>query len=750
MEGPLPRLQRTELTGCPMRVHYFGIRHHGPGSARNLRAALDALQPDLVLIEGPPEANPLIPFLNDPELTPPVAILAYLADRPSEAVFYPFAEFSPEWQALGYALQHEIPVEFFDLPAGYWLGKPDFDQLPPENRVRDPFDALAEISQKPDGEHWWDEVIETQKTASAALFEGVHAAVTELRAAFPGQASPRDPVREAWMREQIRLHEKAGHERIAVVCGAWHVPALQAGPGQKEDRLLLKGRTPSKVEVTWTPWTFARLTYASGYGAGIHAPGWYEHLWRYPEDGGERWLSEAAAALRRFGRDTSTAHVVESVRLAQALAALRNLHRPGLQEFNDAIVAVMGMGDDQWLTRIHTELMAPEVMGHTPEGVPRPPLVRDVEASQKRLRLAPAAGEKELTLDLRKENDLEKSHLLHRLLLLGIPWGTLQAASGKGTFKEVWRIAWRPEFHIRLIEQGVWGNTLHDACTAYLGHQTETAQDLNELVVLLENSLLAELPGLMPKLIQKLDELAAASPDLSALMRSATGLTQAIRYGSVRNLEFEELNTLRDAMLVRIQAGLPFAVGGIADDLAATLFPLIRAVDESIALIADEEKTTAWLDTLVVAGGHAACHPYLAGLAYQLVYRRNRLAPDALSGALSYHFSPGTDPGQAARWLEGFLSDSGALLLLDETLWQATDTWIAEMEEDTFVACLPVLRRAFAGFSRAERRKIGEKARTGGTQKNTAPGWLADEDTESGLAAAQTIFLLLGLTVSNP
>jgi hypothetical protein len=36
--------------------HVFGIRHHGPGSARSLLRALDALRPDVLLIEGPPDA----------------------------------------------------------------------------------------------------------------------------------------------------------------------------------------------------------------------------------------------------------------------------------------------------------------------------------------------------------------------------------------------------------------------------------------------------------------------------------------------------------------------------------------------------------------------------------------------------------------------------------------------------------------------------------------------------------------------
>jgi len=58
-------------------VHVFGIRHHGPGSARSLLRALESLAPDLVLVEGPPEADTLLSFAAHAEMRPPVALLVY-------------------------------------------------------------------------------------------------------------------------------------------------------------------------------------------------------------------------------------------------------------------------------------------------------------------------------------------------------------------------------------------------------------------------------------------------------------------------------------------------------------------------------------------------------------------------------------------------------------------------------------------------------------------------------------------------
>ncbi|HRD50810.1 MAG TPA: DUF5682 family protein, partial [Candidatus Contendobacter sp.] len=98
--------------------HLFGVRHHGPGCARSLVQALDALQPDCLLVEGPPEGEAMLPFVLDAGLTPPVALLIYNPDDSQQAAFYPFAEFSPEWQALGHALARNTPTRFMDLPMG--------------------------------------------------------------------------------------------------------------------------------------------------------------------------------------------------------------------------------------------------------------------------------------------------------------------------------------------------------------------------------------------------------------------------------------------------------------------------------------------------------------------------------------------------------------------------------------------------------------------------------------------------------
>src|SRR5712692_8304294 len=116
---PGPSIPNSQLLIPYPRI--FGIRHHGPGSARSLRGALEALQPDAILVEGPPDAAEVLPLLAHPAMQPPVALLIYAPEKPEHAVYYPFALFSPEWQAIHYGLTHGIPVRFMDLPQAHQL-----------------------------------------------------------------------------------------------------------------------------------------------------------------------------------------------------------------------------------------------------------------------------------------------------------------------------------------------------------------------------------------------------------------------------------------------------------------------------------------------------------------------------------------------------------------------------------------------------------------------------------------------------
>lgn len=78
------------------------------------------------------------------------------------------------------------------------------------------------------------------------LFDAIRARppATTLRAEAPTRTRERrrggKPCAEAYMRKTLRQAKKEGFQRIAVICGAWHVPALEAKRARRQDNDLLK------------------------------------------------------------------------------------------------------------------------------------------------------------------------------------------------------------------------------------------------------------------------------------------------------------------------------------------------------------------------------------------------------------------------------------------------------------------------------------------------------------------------------
>ncbi|CAA9378919.1 MAG: FIG01121542: hypothetical protein [uncultured Chloroflexia bacterium] len=718
-----------------MSIHVFGIRHHGPGCGRSLVAALGALEPDVVLIEGPPDAHAVLPLLMHERMQPPVALLIYAPDEPQRAAFYPFTSFSPEWQALRWAFEHDVPARFIDLPQANSLAAevhpsqdlpateeiaatsdettaPPVDEPEAEATARllhdDPIGMLAEAAGYTDHELWWEHQIE-QRLDSTELFMGIMEAMTVLRSTAE-PASGREAQREAYMRQQIRAAQREGFERIAVVCGAWHAPLL-ADPGPpKEDAALLAALPRIKVAATWIPWTNGRLAYRSGYGAGVASPGWYAHLWTTPDHTSIRWLARAAALLRAEGLLASSSNVIEAVRLADALAALRGLPMPGLVELTESIQTVLCGGEPAPMQLIRDRLEIGEALGEVPPETPMVPLQTDLEMHQRRLRLKPSVEITQLDLDLRNDNDRARSQLLHKLRLLAIPWGQPLEVSGKqGTFHEFWTLQWQPEFALSVIEACVWGNTLDSAADARVRARANDSDDLAELSALLDVAILAALTGSIDHLLVRVRDQAALGADVRRLMDALPPLARVARYGDIRETRAEQVLPVIDALFERAVVGLPGACSSLDDEAAATMTASIMRAQESVTLLGDVERRGRWQGALRGIVDRETIHGLVRGFNCRLLLEHDTLDSDDLERIARLALSPVVPREQAAAWIEGLLRGSAILLMHHEVLGAALVGWLHGLDEETFTAMLPLVRRAFARFESPERRAMGEK-----------------------------------------
>jgi hypothetical protein len=555
------------------------------------------------------------------------------------------------------------------------------------------------------------------------------------------------------MRKSIRAAIKEGFERIAVVCGAWHAPvltsdALQRHAAKKDDELI-KSLSKRKTTATWIPWTYDLLCADSGYGAGVTSPGWYDHLWVNRDQLAERWMTRVARLLRDEDLEASPANVIESVRLAESLAAIRGRQAAGLEELGDATLSVLCHGNPMPLRIIERRLIIGQRLGSVPDGVPMVPLQRDLTAQQKSLRLKVTADEAILDLDQRKDNDRARSRLLHRLRVLGIAWGELHEEQRQGfsTFHEIWTLQWRPEFAVKVIEAAQWGNTVAAAAAAAVTHRANKASDLGELAELLDDVMLADLPGAVESLLVRVQSMAAVATDLAHLMTALPRLARVLRYGNVRGTDAALVEPVVAGLLARIAVGLLPACASLDDDAAIAMRDRIDGVQGALATVNRPEWSSLWQDALGKVGD-ADIHGLVAGRAWRLRLDAGAADPGAAADRLALSLSRGNDPSSSSAWLEGFLSGSGLMLVHDQRLLRIVDDWLINLTREAFEQICPIVRRTFSTFETAERRQIGERLKrtavagigTGATTDETAD----DYEPARGALVDPVLALILG------
>jgi hypothetical protein len=709
-------------------LHIFGIRHHGPGSAKSLKQALTQLQPDCLLIEAPQDAESLLSYVTDAKMKPPVAMLLYNPKLLSQAVYVPFTQFSPEWIAIQFALKNSIPIRFMDLPMSLQFGIPEasptlLSSSTEEEQfiIKDPLAYLAKLSGYQDSERWWEVLFESQDN-EVDIFDAILEMISTLRTQLNRAEDMETLRREAYMRKTARQVVEEGFQKIAIVCGAWHSPVfaqLDQYPAKK-DNALLKGIKKVKTAATWIPWTYERIAIQSGYRAGVLAPAWYELLFLRKEIASTSWMVRVARLMRQHNLEASAAHALEAVRLAETLATMRGLVLPGIQELTEAALTCIAQGETTRLNLVQTELITGNKVGQVPNNVPNVPLQKDFEERVKTARLnkylqstkaewlKATATQPKGGIDLREESDLLKSQLLHQLRILNVAWGTLQSANlnDKGSFKEYWKLHWKPDYYIKIIEASAFGRTVKEAATNALLQSLRDNNNLAQVIPLLEQTLQAHLEDVLPVLLAKLQALASLTHEVFTLMDALSPTVRMLRYGNIRQIELAFLTQLVDHLVPRICLGLPSACFSISEEVALEVIQKMKTVNDDLHVLQQEEYLTIWYKTLNDVVQLPAVHPAIQGACIRWLFDRNQWSNESVARQMRFVCSPSNPPTHAAQWLETFLAGSGLVLIHHQMLWQILDHWVAKTSSEELINILPILRRTFAHFSSSERQKM--------------------------------------------
>lgn len=743
-------------------VHVFGVRHLSPSGAWHLRRFLDEVQPKVVLIEGLADANELIKDITRKQTVPPIAILAYTTTLPVRTLVYPIARYSPEYQALVWATENRAKVEFIDLPSDVFLGLQDAALRVMEAAAREAAEqvAQADVDEPAPGAPADDEsapppVNAEQRTSLYERFaaqagetdydtywerrfehnlqvESYRLAALEFGRGLRDmeEAAPRslaeNLVREAYMRRRIQEAIDAGTppDKIVAIVGAFHAPVLTADyPAMTDEELASLERRESKL--TLMPYSYFKLSSQSGYGAGNQAPAYFQLLWEALERGDlpevpSRYLSLVARHLRDGGTHRSTAEVIEGVRLACTLSALKNGSAPTLQDLQDAAITLIGHGERSAIQEALARVEVGTAIGQLPKGVSKTSIQDDFNREIERLKLDKyiATVKQDLGLDLRENRraktqeaaflDLARSSFLHRLRILEIPFATLVPTSQQSaTWAEHWTLQWAPESEIALVEAVLLGETV-ELATAYKFKQLlEHCTAVDQAASLVRDACQCGLMQSMEMARRRLQQLSAETTEFSAVAHAGNELGMIARYGDVRHFDPEPLMPLVEALFV--QGAL--ALWGAANcDLAAAKLGMV-GMDElnKVSLEyherIDEELWTGKLKLLSDADDR---NPLMSGYACAILLERSLLTSEELGREVSRRLSPGISADLGAGWFEGLSKRNRYALLARQPLWEQLADYVKSLDDEQFRRAIVFLRRGFGGFSPQEKRQIAE------------------------------------------
>ncbi|MDR2940070.1 MAG: DUF5682 family protein [Clostridiales bacterium] len=730
MAGAIQRMQGIE------RVNFFGVRHLSPAASWHLLKLLNKLKPKCVLIEGPSDSDYLISGISREEVVPPIAILAYTADKPVSTVFYPFAEYSPEYQAMKWAASSKAEAHFIDLPSGVMISLNPFKGDEKENSGYYSFvEGLYSDLIKQGGENSYDSYWE--RNFEHNLNEGAYNETVTLHSAeIRGLLEPEefkcmpssnavDLVRESYMVGQIQKYLlKYKPEEIAVVTGAYHTARMKYETMPMSVGEL--GELPRRSsKLTLMPYSFYRLSSRSGYGAGNSAPEYYQLMWSSMQgnDLGAlpiKYISKLGRLVRGNGGYCSTANIIEAVRLSYALTYLKGGAMPTLSDLHDACVACIGHGEFSELATAFALSDIGVAFGYLPEGISQTPVQDDMNRELKRLKLEKYKStiSQKLDLDLRGNLkvkseeaaflDLNRSVFLHRLQFLGIGFAQKAVVNQEGaTWRESWVLGWSPEVEAKVVESVLKGDTIELAAAFHLRDKLEGCKNIQEAAKLISISYICKLSGGTDNAASVLQALAVDSGDFSGTVEAARELSMVIQYGDIRRFNTSALEPLLQQLF--LHACLMLLSVSSCDNKAAVS---IADAINTMHIISQENSEIVdgmeWDKALWGLAGRDDKNAKLSGAAFAVLLERGLITDEFCSTEISRRLSPGVPADLGAGWFEGMSMRNHYALLSRINLWRELDNYISSLEDEEFRKALVYMRRAFGGFEAYEKNSIAE------------------------------------------
>lgn len=734
-------------------VLYVPVRHHSPACALHLEQVIRRYQPDIILVEGPENANQLIPVLTHPDTVIPVAL--YYSFRDQERLlsptrepgfyrcYYPFVDCSPELVALRAAQELQIPARFIDLPyARILLATQQAQGLrTPEEKISYANDRYLAHSRFQERlcqragvrhfEEFWEKYFESggMTLSDEAFFSLMNVYCTLTREHTPEAELLEDGCLAREQHMAMRISEaSATHKKVLVVAGGFHIHGL-IHPQQDTVAPPLPEKS---VQAVWPMrYTMPELDALSGYASGMPSPGFYDRVYRHlqNQEPASAWdnaileyLIETGRSLRKKGESISASDEINAMDQARGLSFLREKAAPGLYELQDGVLScfVKGAADYDRCEplRVLSQLTTGDRVGKLCDGAPIPPLTRDFDEKCATYRLRRDAGDRQtLTLSIFTSDRHRKiSRFLHQTVFLDCGFAVRKKGpdpvhrKDRNLIREIWEYRWSTAVDAALVEHSVSGATTEEACTAELKQKLFSASRSEEGAQLLLMAMQMGLGDSSGALHRRMEDLLIADGDFTSLCGAFAALDHLAQWtGPYGEPDSFRHQTLLERCFARILQLLP-SMHSVDDRNVHSVQDACVMLNRITGQQGQEDRRDLLLDRFQMLTEHKDIHPALHGTVLGLLYGTDSRWKTNIDRTMRGYLQ-GTEAIQrkAAPFLQGLFLTARDLLLVDPEFLGQVDTLLCGLTGEAFLALLPELRLAFSYFLPRETDRIARR-----------------------------------------
>ena len=741
-------------------ILFFPIRHHSPICSYHLLKLIDEYKPDCILVEGPQNADRLIPVLTDENTVLPIAFYYYYKDSrrlvseegDDYKCYYPFLNASPEYNALLKARQLNIDCGFIDLPYGEILIHTAEDKgIRKEREIQSYnddyylsennfFKAICEKTGARNFDEFWERYFETDSLYQSTkdFIAKMYTDCYLIRENTPEEEMTKDGcvVREQFMAENI-LKAAESHSKVLVVTGGFHTPGLYnlVSGKSKIKKVKLHNFSEDNQNVYAMAYSFEAADALNGYASGMQNPGFYDTVWQglsecleNNEEPNGVYDNVVMDTLLKCAKQSNKANLLitmsdisSAVTMYDGLARIRDKKCPGLYELYDCVQSCFIKGEvnasSDLPLRFLSSIATGKEIGKLCDTAEKIPLMKNFEELSRKYRLKVTdIIEQKTELDIfSKPAHIEISRFFYRMNFLKTGFAKrLKGADiinnvDRSRIREVWSYKRTVQTDSALIDYSAYGGTIEEVCAITASRQLKDEQKSGSAAKLYVECFLMGIE-ISENFAEEMNDIIINDGDFFSLGRAVYYFNMLYSLRKMYEVDSSTSEYFLTKCFQKTIIMLPSMINVNPENSAECV-----KICKMLYNIVSGDLLCAEYDTLIETfkamtekeNPEPALYGGVLGLLYgsDVSYKKN--IENALHGYLS-----GTEDMRknGAGFLRGLFATARDIVLVGDEFVKIIDKLIKALSMDMFIEVLPELRLAFSYFTPAEIDGIAEKA----------------------------------------